>query len=76
MSNDEGSDDSSGSPSGGGDAPAPPPPHRHVDPVVAPNLLGTHHAVVHRGRPRWSTIALIAIFAAALVLYLVLTPGS
>ncbi|MFC6011154.1 hypothetical protein [Nocardia lasii] len=76
MSNDEGSDDSSNGPTAGGDAPGPPAPHRHVDPAVAPHLLGTRHGVVHRGRPRWSTLALIAIFTAALILYLVFTPGS
>ncbi len=75
MANGEGSDsESSGSgPSAGGDTPTPPMPHRHIDPV-APTLLG-HHGVVHRGRPRWSTLALIAIFTTALVLYLVLSPG-
>ncbi|MFD3506522.1 hypothetical protein [Nocardia sp. NPDC058666] len=77
MANDEGSDgDSSGSsPAAGGDSPRPPMPHRPIDPVVAPTLLGSHHTVIHRGRPRWSTLALIAIFTAALVLYLILTPG-
>ncbi|MEV0549378.1 hypothetical protein [Nocardia salmonicida] len=77
MANGEGSDDdtSGSSPSPGADAPTPPMPHRHIDPVVAPSLLGAHHGVIHRGRPRWSTIALIAIFTTALVLYLVLSPG-
>ncbi|MFE1592121.1 hypothetical protein [Nocardia sp. NPDC058705] len=77
MANGEGSDSesSSSSPSAGGDSPAPPMPHRHIDPVVAPTMLGAHHTAIHRGRPRWSTIALIAIFAAALVLYLVVSPA-
>ncbi|TCJ99485.1 hypothetical protein [Nocardia alba] len=77
MADGEGSEvDSSGSgPSAGADAPTPPMPHRHIDPVVAPGLLGVHHGVIHLGRPRWSTLALIAIFTAALVLYLVLSPG-
>ncbi|MFD6450527.1 MULTISPECIES: hypothetical protein [unclassified Nocardia] len=77
MANGEGSDDdtSGSSPSAGADTPTPPMPHRHIDPVVAPSLLGVHHGVIHRGRPRWSTLALIAIFTAALVLYLVLSPG-
>ncbi|UGT57233.1 hypothetical protein [Nocardia asteroides] len=78
MANGEGSDSepSGGASSGGADAPLPPMPHRHADPSVAPSLLGSHQAVTHRGRPRWSTIALVLIFASALVLYLALRPGG
>ncbi|MGW5438722.1 hypothetical protein [Nocardia asteroides] len=77
MANGEGSEDTpSGASSGGGDTPLPPMPHRHIDPSVAPSLLGGRHPVVHRGRPRWSTVALIVVFATALALYLALRPGG
>ncbi|MFE3541670.1 hypothetical protein ACFXK0_01720 [Nocardia sp. NPDC059177] len=77
MANGEGSeeDTSSGGGAAAGDAP-PPAPHRPVDPAVAPHLLGTHHPVVHRGRPRWTTVALIVVFTAALILYLAVGPGG
>ncbi|MET9216408.1 MULTISPECIES: hypothetical protein [unclassified Nocardia] len=78
MANGEGSESESsgGTSQGGGDTPLPPIPHRHTDPVVAPSLLSGHHPVVHRGRPRWSTVALILVFASALALYLALRPGG
>jgi len=78
MANGEGSDSDSsgGTSSGGADAPLPPLPHRHIDPVVAPSLLGGHQPVDHRGRPRWSTVALLLLFASALALYLALRPGG
>ncbi|MFE6926167.1 hypothetical protein ACFVAV_34500 [Nocardia sp. NPDC057663] len=78
MANGEGSESemSGGASQGGADSPLPPMPHRHADPTVAPSLLGGHHSVVHRGRPRWSTVALILLFAAALALYLALRPGG
>ncbi|MFD4431453.1 hypothetical protein [Nocardia sp. NPDC058497] len=44
--------------------------------MVAPSLLGGNHAVVRRGRPRWTTVALILVFTAALILYLALRPGG
>ncbi|MFC4375130.1 hypothetical protein ACFO5K_13595 [Nocardia halotolerans] len=76
MANGEGSEtESGGAAPGGGDAGGPP-SHRHVDPVVAPSLLGTRHPVTRRGRPRWSTVALITLFAGALALYLALRPGG
>ncbi|WP_336081068.1 hypothetical protein [Nocardia sp. SSK8] len=69
-------EDSSGGGSAAADGPPPPPPQRAVDPVVAPTLLGTRHPVVHRGRPRWTTVGLILVFTAALILYLALRPGG
>ncbi|MEV0684440.1 hypothetical protein AB0I35_11315 [Nocardia sp. NPDC050378] len=76
MANGEGSESetSGGSSSGGADALAPM-PHRHIDPAVAPSLLGGHRPV-HQGRPRWSTVALVLVFASALALYLLLRPGG
>ncbi|MFC4125240.1 hypothetical protein [Nocardia rhizosphaerae] len=78
MANGEDSDGeaSGGGSAAGGDEPRAPLPHRHIDPVVAPALLGSRRGVVHRGRPRWSTIALILLFASALALYLFLRPGG
>lgn len=72
-------EDSEGDPPEGGDPegrePAPR-PRKRVDPVVAPALLGARHSVVHRGRPRWTTVGLILLFLAALTLYLALRPGG
>lgn len=70
----EGDTAEGGGGAGGADAPAR--PRKQVDPVVAPALLGTRHQVVHRGRPRWTTVGLVLLFIAALALYLALRPGG
>lgn len=76
MADGEGSEtETSGGVSPGGSDTPPPMPHRRIDPV-APTLLGGRHPVERRGRPRWSTVALILAFTAALVLYLALRPGG
>ncbi|WP_278263516.1 hypothetical protein [Nocardia sp. AG03] len=77
MADGDGADeDTSGGAGGAAEAPPPPAPRRVTDPVVAPVLLGNRHPVIHRGRPRWTTVGLILLFTAALILYLALRPGG
>ncbi|MGW4632457.1 hypothetical protein [Nocardia sp. NPDC004415] len=76
MADGDGADEgNSGGAGGAADAP-PPSSRRATDPVVAPTLLGHRHPVIHRGRPRWTTVGLILLFTAALILYLALRPGG
>lgn len=56
--------------------PDPPPRSRVWDPAVDSVWLGRRRPVRPLGRPRLSTVLMVAAFAALLVLYLVVGPGS
>ncbi|MGV9820776.1 hypothetical protein [Nocardia xishanensis] len=70
----EGSSDMSGG--------SPPPdtpalaPHGPMDPAVESVWLGRRRTPVHLGRPRVSTLLMLAAFIAVLVIYIALRPGG
>ncbi|WP_067840603.1 hypothetical protein [Nocardia lijiangensis] len=68
-----GSETSGGSPPP--DAPALA-PHGPTDPAVESVWLGRRRTPVHLGRPRLSTLLMLAAFVAVLVLYIALRPGG